>query len=159
MSLLRLFRALALSQFNLSPREVAAIEREFAVDETTIDYKRFLSMLAYPKPEVKWDLRERLRDFLHNHFIQCRPMLEHSANSSFVSLSDLLAGFRAISFHLDQADVQQLRREYGRSGVNVSSFCQGIDYEAAPAHVNESSPVALQQNRPAPGGDIVVLLN
>jgi Ca2+-binding EF-hand superfamily protein len=149
-----------MSQFNLSPREVAAIKREFAVDETTIDYKRFLSFLAGPTAEVKWDLWERLRDFLHSHFIQFRPILERSAKSGIVSLSDLLAAFRTILFHLDQADLQQLRQEYGRSGVNVSLVCQGIDYEAAPAPViQEPHPVVFQPSRPAPGDEIVVLLN
>jgi Ca2+-binding EF-hand superfamily protein len=58
----RFFRALTVSQFKMSQGEMNAIEREFRVDDITIDYERFLSALVPPKSVTAPDVRVRLCD-------------------------------------------------------------------------------------------------
>jgi Ca2+-binding EF-hand superfamily protein len=147
--LFRFFRALTVAQFNISQRERSAIEREFKVDDTTIDYQRFLDALAPPAAPPPPDLRARLREFLHTRFIHLRPILERfdARRSGTLTVADLLAALRTISFDVGPGELQRLKQLYGlsaRPSVDIAAFCADIDYAPAPPPAPPAgAPVAL----------------
>lgn len=170
---LRFFRALTLYNFRLTQGEMSALQKEFGEGDESMNYKKFLSAVHPQYNEQASSnidpIVERLKDYLHQRFIQIRPVLERYdlGQTGKINLSDFLAALRSISFDVTPREQVVLKNKYGltREGtIDINDLSTRVDPAALttkPQVVSQEAPFSRQQSitkshtRPEPSASVI----
>ncbi|OHT13437.1 hypothetical protein TRFO_16425 [Tritrichomonas foetus] len=144
--IIRFARAFTTSNLNLTPHEIKALENEFRVDDTNIDYQRFIENVLPLSPHSNIDaILERLKIHLSNQYLTFEPYLRRAdrSNTGLVTLADTLSAFRNVSFDINDQEHQLLKNEYGLSHIptiQISEFCAKVDTKRNAPQQTEKTP-------------------
>jgi Ca2+-binding EF-hand superfamily protein len=145
----RFARCLDGQKFRLEPGDLDALKKEFGNADGNIEYERFLAAIlpaAAPSPSGIVQILARLQHFLADRKLSLKPML---AKFKQVTVAELLAVFRKISFDLDTREVATVQRAFQSKPINIDQFCDPIDYAPPAPPEGEAEPAPRERQQPS----------
>jgi Ca2+-binding EF-hand superfamily protein len=153
----RFARSLEAEAFKLSLPEVDLLKQEFGDGQGNVEYERFITAILPPASSNVAELPEilgRLALFLSERKVSLKPLL---ARARRVTVVDLIATLRKLSFDIDAREQLVFKRAFGSDPINIDEFCDPIDF-VAPPPIEPELEVLEPRARTIPPAGVVTIL-